>query len=64
MAPPFSLTTKIESTKRVTEPVSAPDRKSRAVFHISVILCKTLHLPSLFLAFPAGDFTVGQLNYG
>ena len=37
---------------------SAPDRKSRAVFRISGILCKTLHLPILSLAFPAGDFHV------
>ena len=34
-----------------------PDRKSRDVFRITVILCKTLHLPILSLAFPAGDFS-------
>jgi hypothetical protein len=39
-----------------------PDRKSRAVFHISVILCKTLYLPILSLAFPAGDFRVMHLQ--
>jgi len=43
---------------RDVEQFSAPDRKSRAVFYISVILCKTLYLPILSLAFPAGDLHV------
>ena len=37
-----------------------PDRKSRRVFRIYVILSKTSYLPSFSLAFPAGDFTVGS----
>jgi len=36
-----------------------PDRKSRRVFRIYVILSKTSHLPIPSLAFPAGDFYVG-----
>jgi len=44
------------------QPLSVPDRKSRGVFRINIILYKTLHLPISFWLFRLVTSTLGTLT--